>query len=167
MTLLPAIETYVTLRRALGADFTTAAKILRSFGRSLGDVPLESILAAQCDAFCRGSTPGARFGTEKYSTLHGFFRYLVGRGFLPSPPLPRAPRRIPSNFRPHIYAPEELRQLFDATTAVCSERGRIQPATLRTLLLVLYGTGLRVGEAIRLRECDVDLRDRVDRKSVV
>jgi len=161
MTLLPDIETYITLRRALGADFTTAAKILRSFGRALGDVPLGSILAEQCDAFCRGSAPRVRFRTENCSTLHGFFQYLVGRGFLPSSPLPGAPPRIASDFQPHIYAPEELRRLLDATAGVCSARGRLQPATFRTLLLLLYGTGLRVGEAIRLRECDVDLRDRV------
>ena len=30
-------------------------------------------------------------------------------------------------------------------------------ATLRTLLLLLYGTGIRVGEALRLRLADVDL----------
>jgi site-specific recombinase XerD len=34
----------------------------------------------------------------------------------------------------------------------------IQPHTLRLLLLLLYGTGLRAGEALRLRGCDVDLR---------
>jgi integrase len=32
---------------------------------------------------------------------------------------------------------------------------------LRTLLLVLYCTGLRFGEAVRLRLCDVDLEKRV------
>jgi site-specific recombinase XerD len=37
----------------------------------------------------------------------------------------------------------------------------MQPLTFRTLLLVLYGAGLRPGEALRLRCCDVDLADRI------
>ena len=38
---------------------------------------------------------------------------------------------------------------------------RLFPATLRTLLLFLYGTGVRIGEAIRLRLADVDLDNAV------
>jgi site-specific recombinase XerD len=37
----------------------------------------------------------------------------------------------------------------------------MQPQTLRTLLLLLYGTGLRVGEALSLRFCDVNLAERL------
>ncbi len=37
----------------------------------------------------------------------------------------------------------------------------VEPETLRTLILLLYGAGLRAGEALRLRPCDVDLQDRV------
>ncbi len=81
MNLLPAIESYVSTRRALGADFTTAYKILRSFSRKLGDPPLESISDEQCSAFCWGCQR-RRFATEKHSTLNVFFRYLVGRGAL-------------------------------------------------------------------------------------
>lgn len=161
MTLLPALEAYVTLRRALGAEFTTAAKVLRSFGRALGDIPLESIQAQQCAAFCRGSGPRTRFQVEKHATLHVFFRYLVARGHFLSSPLPEAPPRMRSNFLPHIYTADELRRLLDSTTAVCPRRGRLQATTLRTLLLLLYGTGLRIGEALSLRECDVDLHERV------
>lgn len=37
----------------------------------------------------------------------------------------------------------------------------MQHHTFRTLLLVLYGAGLRPGEGWRLRSCDVDLRERL------
>lgn len=37
----------------------------------------------------------------------------------------------------------------------------MQPQTLRMLLLLLYGAGLRVGEALSLRFCDVNLVERV------
>lgn len=156
MNLLPAVEAYVCLRRALGADFTTAAKVLRSFGRTLGDLPLEAVGGQQCEAFCWGRHR-RRFAREKHATLNGFFRYLVGRGHLAISPLPDPPRRSPSDFRPHIYSHEELKRLLEATAMVGStRRWRMQRLTLRTLLLLLYGAGLRVGEALSLRLCDVN-----------
>jgi len=161
MNLLPAIELYVSTRRALGADFTTAAKILRSFGRILGDLPLEAINNEQCSAFCWGRQR-RRFGREKHSTLNAFFRYLVGRGVLAISPLPDPPRRSPSCFKPYIYSHEELKRLLEAPAMVCtSKRWRLQPQTLRMLLLLLYGAGLRVGEALSLRLCDVNLAERL------
>lgn len=161
MNLLPAIESYVSTRRALGADFTTAAKILHSFGRMLGDLPLEAISGEHCSAFCRGRQ-GRRFATEKHSTLNVFFRYLLGRGALAVSPLPDPPRRSPSRFQPYIYSHEELKRLLEAPAMVCtSKRWRLQPQTLRMLLLLLYGAGLRVGEALALRLCDVNLAERM------
>jgi integrase/recombinase XerD len=38
---------------------------------------------------------------------------------------------------------------------------RVSVPTLRALLLFLYGTGLRIGEALRLRLADVDMRNAV------
>ena len=161
MNLLPAIESYVSTRRALGADFTTAAKILRSFGRMLGDLPLEAISDEQCSAFCWG-LKRRRFGRGKHSTLNVFLRYLVGRGVLVVSPLPDPPRRSPSRFQPYIYSHEELKRLLEAPAMVCAtKRWRMQPQTLRMLLLLLYGAGLRVGEALSLRLCDVNLAERI------
>jgi integrase len=60
-------------------------------------------------------------------------------------------------FVPYIYSREELRRLLDA--AGCYQRGEsvLNPVTFRTILLLLYGTGLRDGEVIRLNRADVDL----------
>jgi hypothetical protein len=60
MNLLPAIEAYVSVRKAMGADFTTAAKVLRHFGRTVGDLPVEEISAGQCVAFCSGGPSMSR-----------------------------------------------------------------------------------------------------------
>jgi hypothetical protein len=88
MTRLPAIAAYVTLKRALGAVFTAEARSLRSFGRTLGDVPVAAIAPAVCQAVCRGVGPPTRFWARKHATLRGFFRYRVGRGPLARSPLP-------------------------------------------------------------------------------
>ena len=43
MTLLEAIDAYITLKRSLGAVFGADTRVLRSFGRAFGDIPLGGI----------------------------------------------------------------------------------------------------------------------------
>lgn len=161
MTLSRAIEAYVTLRRSLGAVFTAQAAILRAFGRTVGDRPLDAISAEACATFCRGTGPPTRFWENKYHTLRGFFHYLVSRGYLAISPLQEPGPRVQRSFQPYIYSHEELQRLLDATVRLASARFPLQPLTYRTLILVLYGAGLRASEGLRLRCDDVDLQARL------
>jgi site-specific recombinase XerD len=161
MTLSRAIEAYVTLRRSLGAVFTAQAAILRAFGRTVGDRPLDAISAEACATFCRGTGPPTRFWENKHHTLRGFFHYLVSRGYLAISPLQEPGPRVQRSFQPYIYSHEELQRLLDATVRLASARFPLQPLTYRTLILVLYGAGLRASEGLRLRCDDVDLQERL------
>ena len=51
--------------------------------------------------------------------------------------------------------------MLNATDIVSSACSRLQAMTYRTLLLVLYGAGLRISEAIELTVADIDLAERV------
>ncbi|MEJ0069449.1 MAG: tyrosine-type recombinase/integrase [Pseudomonadota bacterium] len=60
-----------------------------------------------------------------------------------------------SVFLPYIFSHDEVRRIL--TTARSHDGRFIWASMLHTLILVLYCTGLRLGEAVRLRMSDVDL----------
>lgn len=161
MKLSSAIENYVTLKRSLGAVFSVDTRILRSFSRALGDVHFEAITSEDCRTFCRGKGLPTRFWERKHGSLRGFFRYLVSRGILVDSPFQEPAPRIQRTFRPYIYSHEELRRLLEPIGQEQSYRRLLEPETLRTIILLLYGAGLRAGEALRLRRCDVNFQEQV------
>ena len=61
--------------------------------------------------------------------------------------------RVAARFRPYMYSEQEIRTLL---TAAAGLSGGLRPHTYVTLLLLLYTTGLRIGEAIRLDLGDLD-----------
>ena len=161
MTLNEAVNAYITMRRSLGAVFSTDTRILRSFTRALGDIPLDTVDPQAIYVFCRGSGPPTRWWERKHQTLCGFFTFLVTRGYLSASPLPEPAPCIPRSFKPHIYSRDELQRLLEATKILEDKHSPLQHTTFRILLLVLYGAGLRPSEGLRLRCCDVDLDERV------
>jgi integrase/recombinase XerD len=161
MTLLAAIEAYVHLKQSLGAVFGAERRILRSFAGRLGDIPLDAISAEACLAFCLGTTTATRFAERKHQALRGFFAYLRARGHMTASPLREPGPRVGRAFRPYIYSRDQIRDLLEATAILTDPRSPLQALTFRILLLLLYGAGLRAGEALRLRCADVDLRERV------
>lgn len=161
MNLHAAIKSYVTLKCSLGAVFAAETRILRFFGRTLGDVPVEAISPEACRTFCRGTGPPTRWWERKHGTLRGFFAFLVSRGHLDASPLTDRDPKVPRSFEPYIYSCAELQRLLDATAILQKEHSPLEHLTFRTLLLVLYGAGLRAGEGLRLRCDDVDLDNRV------
>lgn len=161
MKLAEAVDSYVTLKRSLGAVFSAEARILHSFVRALGDTFLDAINREAVHAFCRGTGHPTRWWERKHYTLRDFFAYLVTRGHMSASPLPDLASRIPRSFEPYIYSREELQRLLDATAILEDYRSPLQHNTFRTLLLTLYGAGLRPSEGLRLRCCDIDLDDRV------
>ncbi|CCE02659.1 tyrosine-type recombinase/integrase [Bradyrhizobium sp. STM 3809] len=162
MTLREAIEQYIVWRRAHGAKFTTAANLLQQFLRYAdGDAACNAVTLAQVLAFLAGKGPLTRHRENKYYALAGFWRHALSRGHASCSPLPENEPKSPVRAPPYIYSREELRRLLDPTNVEICRRGAVQldAATFRTLLLLLYGAGLRFGEATGLTLADIDLAE--------
>ena len=79
-------------------------------------------------------------------------RRFDAQGFVPE----RITPRVRSRFRATILSPHQIRLLLTSIDELAGPP--LRRARLRALFLVLYCTGLRLGEALRLRLVDVDLK---------
>ncbi len=164
MTLRDAIDHYIAWRQAHGAKYESGSTILRLFLKTVdGETNCDAVTKEQVLGFLAGKGPLTRYRENKHGALAGFYRYAISRGYVTGSPLPDNEPKPPASAPPHIYSRDELRRLFDLDAIVASRRSAVHldAATLRTLLVLLYGSGLRVGEAMRLTMADVDLAEAV------
>jgi integrase/recombinase XerD len=158
MKLQALIERFIAFRRALGERCETAASRLRAFSCAVGaGARVGDVRPAQVLAFLNGDGTVTRTWHSRYYALRAFYRYALSRGFVAADPLPAVIPRQPPAFVPYIYSREELRRLFAAAGEKAFPLRLVEPLTLRTILFLLYGAGLRVGEALGLDCGDVDL----------
>jgi site-specific recombinase XerD len=158
MKLGTAIDMYVLHRQATGEKFQGPFVSLRAFSRRYGNRSLRAITAAEVKQFLDVPGTGPATWRRKYGTLRDFFAYWRCRGKLNAVPMPPTAPKFTQTFVPYIYSRRELQLLLDAVPR-CQRNVecRISAITLRALVVFLYGTGMRVGEALRLRMVDVDL----------
>ncbi|MFQ5937590.1 MAG: tyrosine-type recombinase/integrase, partial [Acidiferrobacterales bacterium] len=157
MKVSQVVEEYVGLKQAMGSRFHAESVILKAFSKAMEDAPLAEITAKQVMAYIAGTGPVTRFWHRKHEALRGFYRFAIGRGYTQSCPLPDKLPRPSRAFTPYIYSSDELRRLINETEQCVSSRTKLQAPTLRTLLLLLYGAGLRISEALCLTPQDVNL----------
>jgi integrase/recombinase XerD len=161
MNLVQVVHDYVALKQAMGSRFRTEAAILKAFCKAVGDVAITDVEPRQVTSYLAGSGPVTRYWHRKYEALTGLYRFALGRGYVAVSPLPKTVPKRPEPFRPYIFPEEELRRLFKAAGELEAPRMALQGATLRSLLLLLYGAGLRISEALALTLADVDLSAQV------
>jgi site-specific recombinase XerD len=161
MNLHQLIEQYIAFQQSLGTAFLTDARILRAFGRTIGvKTRIAEVRPQQVDAFLGTTRPVTITWHTKFRRLRSFFHYAVSRGYLAVAPLPTVIPRRPPPFVPYIFTHEELRRLFQVIDAD-QRKSCLEPATMHTLILLLYGAGLRLREAVNLTRADVDLQGAV------
>ena len=157
MRLSDGVAEYVAYKRALGMCFDSEARILASFCRYLGDVPIATVTADCVQAYLDGKMPFSSYWQRKHSALAGLYRFAVARGYVTTSPFPFSRPRLPPPLVPYIYSQAELKLLLDATPAACGQCVPFEACVLRSLILLSYGACLRPSEGRHLTMKDVDL----------
>ncbi len=155
-----AIEEFIQYKQSLGNAYVGPANILKAFLRKTGNLELHALTTQHGEAFLpiNGSTVTNNW-FHRYWALRSFFRFANSRGYMQHRILPTStPDRAP-RFVPYIYSNDDVRRLLAVPDSHYPPTCPLSPDTMRTLLLVLYGTGLRLGEAIRLKHEDADFRN--------
>ena len=144
-----AIEAYLSLRRSAGFALTNDAYRLRSYARFAAEHG-EAHIRAQTAIAWAGQ---ARSLAQRDARLRSVCRF-ADFVRLEDPAHERPPGRHFAHHKtrrvPHIYSDAELERLLETAHAL-GPPGALRPYTYSTLIALLAATGLRVGEALRLR----------------
>lgn len=153
---------FLAFKRAMGMGYRRAEFVLNSFVRFVRDQYGERPAALDESVTLwvtriegrKAITVGKEFGVVRQLCL--FRRRSDPKGLVPDHTLAPVKESV---FVPYIFTYEEVLSIVDAATQ--HEGHNMWGAMLRALTLVLYCTGMRLGEATRLHMVDVDLRQAV------
>jgi integrase/recombinase XerD len=158
MKLSCAIEQYVAQRHLVGVGFRNGAGVLKNLLRETGDCLIDRVTNVQVTSYLQGPKTSSATWWAKYRVLKRFFSYWMMRGELDALPMPRPRPAYPPPFKPLIYSNSDLQRLLEVIASHRYKRvWMLEPITLRTVFLFLYGTGALISETLSLTESDVDL----------
>jgi integrase len=155
------VEKYLRERRCLGFQLRSPSYALRSFARHLDALghrgPLTIEIMASWARRDRGHSSDPRTWARRLKTLRSFTRWL--QQFEPRTEVPDDAifGRVGDRQAPHIYSERELVELLAAARRLGPAPG-LRGATYEALFGLIASTGLRVSEALHLRNADVDLK---------
>lgn len=151
-----ALVDYLTLRRRFGHKLADAERVLERFVVHLDTLAATTITMPVALGFIMDPTldPASSGPSRRLQAVRGFTRYLAGID--PATEIPpagivtyRAQRR-----QPYLFNNDEITRLM--TAAASSARTPQRAVMLDTMIGLLAVTGMRVGEAIRLCDTDID-----------
>lgn len=155
------LKAFLELRRVAGHEALETSRTLRYLDCFLlaeldPGQPITRELAEKWVAGMQHLAPGTR--VNRIGVLRQFCLYLSH--FDPQtciihqivPPCRHRPA-------PHIYSRSEMRKILAAARRIGPPKS-FRPTVISTLIALLYATGLRIGEALKLKLRDIDVRRR-------
>ncbi len=152
------IDQYLHLRRSLGLKLSGAEVTLRNFDYRISQrIPrAKTVNKPMIVDFLRSSNH-LQSSTLYLQFMHlrQFCRFLFKLNpdtYVPETGMIRRGRTVR---KPHIYTSDEITEIIKLA-AVLHPKGSLRPHTFSTLFSLLWVSGLRIGEALRLNLEDVD-----------
>jgi integrase/recombinase XerD len=157
------LDAYLAIRQAVGLTNKARHQLLRKFvayaqsAEVAADSPIRAATAVAWAWDGVPTTCGVRWRSERLTAVRGFLAFLTC--IVPGTEVP-ASRIVAASTRrrPYVFSDEEMTGLISAA-ARPNPHSPFRPVVLSMLLGLLASTGLRVGEAIRLRMSDLRLDD--------
>lgn len=155
------VDDYLAERRRQGFRLRSRDAFLSRFARFVAAKrhrgPLTVELMAEWVRTAKDGHGDAGTWARSWGRLRHFIRYL--QQFEPDTEVPETSLfgAEPGRVTPHIYHDGEIIDLLAAARTL-GPAGSIRPFTYETLFGLMASTGLRVSEAIHLRDAEVDLK---------
>lgn len=155
------VDDYLAERRHQGFHLRSRDTFLAGFASFVAAKrhkgPLTAELMAEWVRAGKNGHGDAGTWASRWGRLRHFICYL--QQFEPDTEVPEASLFGPERGRvaPHIYREGEVIELLAAARTL-GPAGSLRPFTFETLFGLMASTGLRVSEAIHLRDADVDLK---------
>jgi integrase/recombinase XerD len=154
------VEIYVGRKQACGYSYVSIARLLRRFVRFIRNIHISLVTDYHLNAFLSCGRASNNTWRHHASCLFGFFRYWFARRQIRQIPTPKQKPAEARTFFPYIYSREEIRRLVNvAAVSQQASRCTFGPKTLKTILLFLYGTAMKIDDALALSYSDVDFRN--------
>ena len=153
-------EKFIATKRAMGFKFITEAYIISVFDKyllRLGALPNCLTKESVIEFASKRESESDKSFSNRASLIRqfGIFMSKLGYDAYILPPF----RTVKSSFVPYIYTQVELKRIFKVLDNLTEKFvfGKMRAKIYPVLFRILYGCGLRIGEATRLKVSDVDL----------
>ncbi|HKN36467.1 MAG TPA: tyrosine-type recombinase/integrase [Terriglobales bacterium] len=161
--LAPLLTQYVDLKRALGQRFDNPTRTLQSLDRFLQDRATKhpDLNAAAFQAWCQ--TQEHLASGERRVRMQQVYNFCLYRRrtephcFVPDPAwFPKPHQRL----QPYIFSEQEVAKLLRAPSGLKRvPSSPLRPEVIRLVIVLLFTTGIRRGELLRLTLGDYNCRD--------
>lgn len=148
------LDRYASMRRAFGYKFASPERLLRDFVGFM-DARGATVITSKLALDWATGTAGRASWPSRLAAVRGFARHLACTEPCTEVP-PTEILRQPRRHTPYIYTEQEIDALLDAMLMLPPAKG-LRRWTYHYMFGLLAVTGLRIGEALRLKQDDVDL----------
>lgn len=151
------VESYLSYKQNLGFQLRSEAICLRAFARYTEELGYAGTLTRKIVfQWCERDNPSLMTKGRRFEPIAGLERYV--NAFDPkSETLPKLPYGNPhKRVTPHIYTLNETLLLMDKCKSLYSPDG-IRALTMQTVIGLLWATGLRTSELVKLTKDDINL----------